>query len=139
MKRIILLYISIINLIFSNNWMTHEGSLMSSSSLVIMFQEEYSPKLGNEGPLLITNFANMENIILKYGLAQLNPVFSSYKEFNQQHYKFHLHQYYKLELNQAVDILELVNDLKQLEQIEEIFSNKCKKRYSEIIRSYNSC
>jgi len=88
-----------------------------------MFQEEYSPKLGNEGPLLITNFANMENIILKYGLAQLNPVFSSYKEFNQQHYKFHLHQYYKLELNQAVDILELVNDLKQLEQIEDVELN----------------
>ena len=48
---------------------------------------------------------------------------ASYENFNQQHYQFHLHQYYKLEFNRTIDVLALMNELKQAQEIENIEVN----------------
>ena len=46
MKQVFLSYIFIINFIFSDNWVEYNKEFISSTSLVIMFQEDISPKLG---------------------------------------------------------------------------------------------
>ena len=108
---------------FPNNWIEHDKELISSTSLVIMFQDNLSPRLGAEPPIILSDFSNIENIVLKYGRADIKPVFSSYESFNQQHYQFHLHQYYKLEFNTTVDILALLNELKQIKEIQNVELN----------------
>ena len=88
-----------------------------------MLQDYLSPRIGSEDPIILSDFSNIENIVFKYGRADIKPVFSSYESFNQQHYQFHLHQYYKLEFNQTIDVLALINELKQVPEIENVEFN----------------
>ena len=57
MKKIILSYIFILNLIFPNNWVEYNKELISSTSLVIMFQDNLSPRLGAEPPIILSDFS----------------------------------------------------------------------------------
>ena len=110
-----------------DKWTQYQGELISNSSLVIMIDNKYAPKLGSENPLIIPDLPSMENIILKYGFADMNPVFSLYENFNETHYQFHLHQYYKLDFKNPVDISNLINELKALPTIEDVEVNYIKK------------
>ena len=52
-----------INIIMPRDkWTQYEGELISNSSLVIMFNDKYAPKLGSENPLLIHNMPNMPHM-----------------------------------------------------------------------------
>ena len=95
MKKTIIIYILAMNFLIATNWIKHPEGNISSSSLVLMFTDEASPKTGYEKPIQLSNFPMLENIIFKYGRANLNPVFSNYNQFEEKHYSFDLHQYYK--------------------------------------------
>ena len=123
MKKI-LAYIFIVNLIFcNNNWIEYNNKLISSNSIVIMFEENQAPKLGLEEPNKLSDFPEIENIVFKYGVGELKPMFSFYDNFTNQHYKFHLHQYYKLEFNAAIEVISLIKDLSSSRIIKNIEFN----------------
>ena len=92
MKKIIFFYILSMSLLFPNDWMKNSDGFISSTSVVIMFGDEIAPKLGIESPLILSDFRNIENILFRYGIADMKPVFSNYVNFNESHYQFHLHQ-----------------------------------------------
>ena len=90
MKQIIFIPIIFFNLIFSNtNWTEYEEHLVSSTNLVLMFKESVSPRIGQDSPLTLSNFSDIENIVYQYGFAELEPVFKTFDNFNQKHYDFH--------------------------------------------------
>ena len=120
MKKISLLYILIINFILAKDWIEYNEGLISSNSVVIMLDDNFAPKLGFEIPAKLSDLSMIENILSKYGEVDFTPVFSNHTNFNQKHYDFNLHQYYKIEFNHQVDIFRLINDLKQIKIIENV-------------------
>ena len=126
MKKTIILYILAMNFLIATNWIKHPEGNISSSSLVLMFTDEASPKTGYEKPIQLSNFPMLENIVFKYGRANLDPVFSNYNQFEEKHYSFHLHQYYKLEFDSSKDILGLIQELNNLPMIEKVEFNYIK-------------
>ena len=126
MKKTIILYILAMNFLIATNWIKHSEGNISSSSLVLMFTDVASPKTGYEKPIQLSNFPMLENIVFKYGRANLNPVFSNYNQFEEKHYSFHLHQYYKLEFDSSKDILGLIQELNNLPMIEKVEFNYIK-------------
>jgi len=122
----IILFISIINFLFGSDWIKHLDGMISSTSLVIMFENEISPKLGMEPPIFLSDLRDISNIILQYGIPNFTPVFSSYENFSDRQYEYHLHQYYKLEFNKSVDILQLREDLIQQTIIQNVEFNYIK-------------
>ena len=117
MRKIFLYFIFVISFLNANNWVKHIDGMVSNSTLVIMLDEEISPKLGIEDPILLSDISSINNIVSGYGESSIAPVFSEHKIFNQNHYDFHLHQYYKIEFNKPVDIFRLYSQLIQLDEI----------------------
>ena len=126
MKKIIIFYILIINYLIGNDWIEHKGSSIASNSLVIMFTDKFSPNLGSEKPIHLSDFSELENIVLKYGIPKLSPLFSNYNKFTENHYAFDLHQYYKLTFDTKIDIIALVLELKKLPIIKDVELNYIK-------------
>ena len=108
---------------YCKDWIEYAEGLVSSNSLVIMLDNHFAPKLGSELPAKLSDLSIIENVLSKYGVAEFNPVFSNHNSFNQTHYDFHLHQYYKIEFNQSIDIFSLMNDLKQITIIKNVELN----------------
>ena len=126
MKQRILFYLITINSLIASAWVENPEGFISSTSLVIMFHEDIAPKIGQQSPINISDFSSLEKIIFKYGSADFAPIFSSYNNFNQFHYKFQLHQYYKLTFDSPIDVLSLIEELKQLSIIQNIEVNYIK-------------
>ena len=126
MKKLILFYILTINFLLANTWIKNIDGLISSTSLVIMVQEDICPKLGIENPIIISDLLSIENLVLQYGIPSIKPVFSNYRYFDVNHYEFHLHQYYKLEFDKPVDVIELSRRLIELSEVEDVEFNYIK-------------
>jgi len=126
MKKLILFYILTINFLLANTWIKNIDGLISSTSLVIMVQEDICPKLGIENPIIISDLLSIENLVLQYGIPSIKPVFSNYRYFDVNHYEFHLHQYYKLEFDKPVDVIELSRRLIELSEVENVEFNYIK-------------
>ena len=108
MKKIIIFYILIINYLIGNDWVEHKEGIISSNGIVIMFTENTAPSLGQENPINLSDFPALENIVFKYGIATLYPLFSNYNKFTENHHAFSLHQYYKLVFDTKVDVITLI-------------------------------
>jgi len=102
--------------IIAVEWIQNKDDFISSEKLIIKFNN--SPKLGIEQPLQLNSRADIQQIISKYGDANLEPTFSNYNTFTKKHRNHDLHQYYNLQFFKSIDIISLQKELENIDEIE---------------------
>ena len=73
-----------------------------------------APKLGRENPIDLYQFTELKLLLDTYGYATMTPLFTFYNKFNEEHYKYHLHQYYLISFSLPVDIINLIEKVNGL-------------------------
>ena len=112
--------ILLLSFIFSDN-IFYDSYLVQSKTLIVKFSEHYAPKLWKENPVSLNDIKNIDN---SHNFRALSPLFSTIKQYTDLHYKYNLHQFYRLELNENDNSFDrIINNLKNLDIIENVTTN----------------
>ena len=108
----------------SNNFIVHEGQLIEENTIIVKFSNTYAPLLGQDQPLTIESIDEFEAIQNRSSFKSLQPLFKHIENFTELHYEYDLHQYYKLTLNNNINVFnQVIVDLKSIDIIDNIELN----------------
>ena len=91
-----LVFIIFFTFSFTMEWIDYNGYKINSKIVVIKIKKEIAPLLGLEEPIKINDESDINNTLIKIGAADISPLFIHYNSFEENHYNFELHQYYKI-------------------------------------------
>ena len=106
-----------------NTWVEINGSMTSSNQIIIKFNEDVSPLLGQEQPLTFESRTELVEMLKDTPVLEFKPVFQNYESFTDLHRSNNLHQYYVISFTKAVDIESIHNQMKSLQNVETVDYN----------------
>jgi len=120
MKKII--FLICFTFAFSFDWIEYDNSVIEGKTIILKFNNYFSPKLGIENPL---EWDKLKVVGQFPQIQSFSPLFPTAK--TQHHYDFELHQYYKLKLKDQLityEIIKLFESISHIEKVELSYKNK---------------
>jgi len=124
--RIYIMLAVLLGLSFSNVeniWSTHNGQQISTNKIIVKINSEFAPQLGIEQPIQLSEREELSDAVANLPVINFEPLIRSYSAFTDNHRKFDLHQYYRMEFESSVDIIELKTQLEQLSSVDAVDLN----------------
>ena len=119
MQNTVIIFL-LFSFIFSEN-IFYGSHFVQSKTLIVKFSEHYAPKLGIENPISLNEISSIDN---SDNFRTLSPLFSTINQYTDLHYKYNLHQFYRLELYENNNSFEgIIDNLKNLDIIENVTTN----------------
>ncbi|MBC8197634.1 MAG: S8 family serine peptidase [Candidatus Marinimicrobia bacterium] len=120
MKKII--FLICLTFAFSFEWIEYNNSVIEGKTIILKFNNYFSPKLGIENPL---EWDKLKVVGQFPQIQSFSPLFPTAK--TQHHYEFELHQYYKIKLKDQLityEIIKLFESISHIEKVELSYKNK---------------
>ncbi len=98
-------------------WVEFQGKIVSNQKLVLQFERDFAPYLGQESPIQLADIStSLRNDILA-NVKIFKPLFKNYNRFDSMHYEYALHQYYVLEFNTPIEIENYLYELSSISNV----------------------
>ena len=117
MQSKLLLFLLATNL-FAYEWIDYNESKINSKVVVVRIKSEVAPLLGIEEPIKLNNQFSLYDKLNKLDVISFSPLFINHQNFSSSHYKFGLHQYYKVDFKNEIDFKIIQEELMDLSIIE---------------------
>ncbi len=113
-----IIFISLLTFIYPFNQV--DGYDVTENTIVIKFDERFSPKLGSENPISRDQLQSLSANFKNLNIVEFKPVFFETQDFKEREYKYSLHQYYVLKLDSEIDYYRFKNELELLDEVDMI-------------------
>ena len=123
---------------FAIEWVDYNGYKINSNVIVIKIKKEIAPLLGYEDPIKIDDDLEINNTLIQSGAIDISPLFIHYNLFEESHYDFNLHQYYRVKYKDTIDFNQLEKLLSPDSLIELVEPSYMKEMYIEPNDQYYS-
>ena len=95
-----------------------DGHDVIQNKLVIKFQDSFSPKLGTQESITVEQLQSLSDRFKNLNIIEFRPLFFKNQNFSEIEYKYSLHQYYVLDIDNEIDYNRLKSDLESIDQID---------------------
>ena len=126
-NKSLLILIILFNSLLSQSWTQYGEHLIKADGIVVKLSKENAPILGSESPINFQSKFDYLNFLIEEGAEDISPLFYDFNNFSDQHYKFSLHQYYKVQFKDDIDFENISKSLLnfiEIESVEPIYRKK---------------
>ena len=95
-----------------------DGYDVIQNKIVIKFEDSFSPKLGTENSITIEQLQSFSDNFKNLNITEFKPLFIENKDFGRDEYRYSLHQYYILEIDNDIDYNRLKNNLESVDEVD---------------------
>ena len=119
-NKFLLIVIILFNGLLSQSWTQYGEHLIEADGIVVKLSKEHAPMLGSESPINFQSKFGYLSFLIDEGAEDIFPLFYNFNNFSDQHYKFSLHQYYKVQFKDDIDYENISKSILKFIEIESV-------------------